>query len=109
MGVTNVVNKTKNNDIPSTPKFKWQKLNWLNSDTNWNWVAQLESNSYHKNKEIKKFNKEVVNAIFFIWFLFSIVFDIGKIIKDPNKGINNNKINIFILKIKSNFLSFSNF
>ena len=96
IGVIKVVNNTNYNEIPSTPKFIWQKFNWLNSDTNWNWVV-VESNSYHKNKDMKKLIKEVVNAIIFIWFLLSNVLDIGNIIKEPIKGINSNNVNIVLI------------
>ena len=34
-GVINVVNNTKYREIPSTPTWKWQNLNWLNSLINW--------------------------------------------------------------------------
>ena len=82
----------KYKDIPSIPILKWQKLNWLNSYTNW-YVVELKSNWNHKITEISKFNKDVNKAIFFILDNDSILlFSIGNNKSTPIKGTINKRV-----------------
>ena len=65
IGVINVVNNTKYNEIPSIPILKWNWVKKLNSSTNWYSLVN-ESNFIQIKIDINRFINEEAKAIHFI-------------------------------------------
>ena len=82
-GISRVVNKIKNNDMPSTPtvKFKFNPGIHKNLSTNWNVPIDL-SNENHKNNDNTNVKQENFSAI-----------DFNKNLLDEGIVNNNNEHN----------------
>ena len=94
-GVIKVVNKINSIEMPSIPSLKSIKsLSHFFSSRNWKLDVDV-SNEYHKNKDSKKFVKEVNIATYFE--LFSTTLGLPLITKINSAPING--INIIVDKI----------
>ena len=96
-GINKVVNKIKNNEIPSTPIVKLILNNkgiHENLFTNWNVLTDL-SKKTHNTNDSKKVKHEIFNAINLNKFLFVEGVITKK--KAPNKGNNNIYVNKFLI------------